>query len=173
MRMCSIALRYIVSGGQTGVDRAALDIAMAWKFPVRGWCPRGRRAEDGPLPMRYPLTETPLAIYSQRTMWNVRDSDATLILTENRTSSPGTITTIEEARRLHKPYLLFEMTHSPDMTNVQEWLQNGRMETLNVAGPRESESPGIYRKACNVIDTLFQQLSFRDAIQHCPQRLHI
>ena len=80
-------LRRIVSGGQTGVDRAALDWALARGFPCGGWCPAGRLAEDGPIPAEYPLTETPAAESSQRTEWNVRDSDATLIVAPR--SRPG------------------------------------------------------------------------------------
>src|SRR3989442_8006923 len=74
----------IVSGGQTGVDRAALDTALALGLTCGGWCPRGRRAEDGPLPARYPLRETPSASYPERTEWNVRDSDGTLVLHHGR-----------------------------------------------------------------------------------------
>ena len=74
-------LRRVVSGGQTGVDRAALDVAIALGFAHGGWCPAGRLAEDGPIDARYPLRETPSADPSQRTEWNVRDSDATLVLT--------------------------------------------------------------------------------------------
>ena len=75
-----IPIGKIVSGGQTGVDRAALDVARELSLACGGWCPRGRRAEDGAIPARYPLVETPRAAYPQRTEWNVRDSDATLVL---------------------------------------------------------------------------------------------
>ena len=79
----------IISGGQTGVDRAALDVALELGLPCGGWCPRGRRAEDGPIDPRYPLTETPWDGYPQRTEWNVRDADGTLILTPaRRTAAP-------------------------------------------------------------------------------------
>src|SRR6266571_9073801 len=74
----------IVSGGQTGVDRAALDVALELGIPCGGWCPRGRRAEDGIIPERYPLIETPTTAYPQRTERNVRDSDGTLVLTVGR-----------------------------------------------------------------------------------------
>ena len=80
----SSTLRRIVSGGQTGVDRAALDVGLAWGLPIGGWCPRGRTAEDGPIPARYPLRETESAKYDVRTRRNVRDSDGTLILTARR-----------------------------------------------------------------------------------------
>ena len=77
----SFLVEKIVSGGQTGVDRAALDVALELGIPCGGWCPRGRRAEDGALSARYPLMETPSDDYVQRTTWNIRDSDGTLILT--------------------------------------------------------------------------------------------
>ena len=84
-------LTRIVSGGQTGVDRAALDVALELSIPCGGWCPKGRKAEDGALPARYPLKETPSEEYAQRTTWNVRDSDGTLILTHGApTGGTGT-----------------------------------------------------------------------------------
>src|SRR5947199_5509021 len=88
----------IVSGGQTGVDRAALDVALELGLPCGGWCPRGRRAEDGPIPAHYPLCETRSPIYPVRARWNVRDSDATLILTRGR-ADRGTALTREPARQ--------------------------------------------------------------------------
>src|SRR5204862_1053873 len=88
----------VVSGGQTGVDRAALDVALGLGLPCGGWCPKGRRAEDGPLPERYPLRETPWSGYPQRTQWNVRDSDGTLVLL-NGEPDRGTRLTIELAAR--------------------------------------------------------------------------
>ncbi|PSQ85488.1 MAG: molybdenum cofactor carrier, partial [Bacteroidetes bacterium QH_2_63_10] len=91
-------MRKIISGGQTGVDRAALDAALAFNVPVGGWCPKGRRAEDGQIPDRYPLEETPSEAYEQRTAWNVRDSDGTLIITDGSLEG-GTALTMTEARR--------------------------------------------------------------------------
>ena len=97
-------LRKIVSGGQTGVDRAALDAAMAHDVPVGGWCPKGRRAEDGVIPERYPLKETPSDAYEQRTAWNVRDSDGTLLITDGALEG-GTALTMQEAKRQGRPVL--------------------------------------------------------------------
>src|SRR3954454_8651242 len=89
----------IVSGGQTGVDRAALDVALALGIPCGGWCPKGRKAEDGPIEDRYPLSETPSSDYRQRTLWNIRDSDATLILTWGEPTG-GTLLTVKECRKV-------------------------------------------------------------------------
>ena len=95
----------IVSGGQTGVDRAALDAAMALGLEVGGWCPKGRRAADGPIPDSYPLTETKCNKYRTRTRWNVRDSDATLILCEGEPTG-GTALTVQFCEQLNKPFLI-------------------------------------------------------------------
>lgn len=102
----------IVSGGQTGVDRAALDVALELGFLCDGWCPRGRKAEDGPIACRYPLRETPSARLSQRTEWNVRDSDGTLILTKGRPRG-GTALTIQLATRLTRPHLVLDLDAAP------------------------------------------------------------
>ncbi len=133
----------IVSGGQTGVDRAALDVAMALGLPVGGWCPKGRRAEDGLISETYPLTETPLAEYAQRTAWNVRDTDGTLVLLFNK-PSPGTKVTIEEARVQGKALLLIDLTAYPKGIDVAGWMVANGIQVLNVAGPREGTTPGIY-----------------------------
>lgn len=134
----------VVSGGQTGVDRAALDAGMDAGVPVGGWCPRGRRAEDGPIPVRYPLRETATDTYAERTRLNVRDSDATLIVGPGD-GSPGTSLTAREARSRAKPLLQVEITDRPEA--VAAWLRGHDVCVLNVAGPRESEVPGIYRRA--------------------------
>ena len=134
----------IVSGGQTGVDRAALDIALDLGLRCGGWCPRGRRAEDGPLPSRYPLKDTPSADYAQRTEWNVRDSDGTLVLNRGVLDG-GTALTIELARRLRKPCLVVDLDAPPEPAAVRAWLAARGLGTLNVAGPRERKRPGIYR----------------------------
>lgn len=141
----------IVSGGQTGVDRAALDAAMAWGIPVGGWCPNGRRAEDGVIDPRYPLMETPDPQYAQRTAWNVRDSDGTLVLLVDQLS-PGTKLTIEKANALGKALLLINLTMHPDAMDVVKWLQTTAIQVLNVAGPRESEAPGMYEAARAFLD---------------------
>jgi Circularly permutated YpsA SLOG family len=136
----------IVSGGQTGVDRAALDAALELGLLCGGWCPQGRRAEDGPLHARYPLTETPADEYAQRTEWNVRDSDGTLIL-HRGSPEGGTALTIELAKRMQKPCLEVNLNDRPRIKPVRSWLKANRVGILNVAGPRESQNSGIYQQA--------------------------
>ena len=140
----------IVSGGQTGVDRAALDTALALGLSCGGWCPRGRRAEDGPLPARYPLKETPSRSYPQRTEWNVRDSDATLVLHRGRRRG-GTALTLRLARAQGRPALAVDLAAAPSAEEVREWIARERILRLNVAGPRESEHPGIQAEAAEFL----------------------
>ena len=143
----------IVSGGQTGVDRAALDVALEMGIDRGGWCPAGRRAEDGPIDARYPLRETPSTDPAERTAWNVRDADGTLLLTTSA-ESPGTALARDVARRLGKPVYTVHGGSPQDVGAFRRWLQIYRVQTLNVAGPRESESPGIYREAVRSLRAL-------------------
>lgn len=145
----------VISGGQTGVDRAALDAAMMLNIPQGGWCPRGRLAEDGRIPDRYPLQETDSSEYAVRTEWNVRDSDATLILTRGELSG-GTKLTAVLAFRYSKPLLLINLAEQPLSTNVVQWLVCHNVYTLNIAGPRESTCPGIYEAARTFLVELFR-----------------
>jgi hypothetical protein len=136
-------ITFIRSGGQSGVDRAALDVALELGVPCGGWCPRGRRAEDGPIDPRYPLQETPWDGYPQRTEWNVRDSDGTLVLTRGE-ADRGTALTIKLASRYKKPRLVMDLNDRPDPVKVRAWVEQHDVCELNVAGPRESSRPGIY-----------------------------
>jgi len=144
-------LQKIVSGGQTGVDRAALDAALAQDVPVGGWCPQGRRAEDGSVPARYPLRETPSAEYHQRTSWNVRDSDGTLIVSDG-TLEGGTALTKREAERQGRPVLHVRTDDPVPVEMVRGWGDTNAIQVLNVAGPRASEADGIYQRARNLIE---------------------
>lgn len=147
----------VISGGQAGVDRAALDAALACGLPVGGWCPGGRRAEDGAIHARYPLVETPSIKYPQRTTWNVRDSDATLILTLGELDS-GSRLTAEMARRLGKPCLVVSLSTYPETIHIEELLPwTVEQAVLNVAGLRESRCPGIYPRAFGFLVRLFRQ----------------
>jgi len=136
----------IVSGGQTGVDRAALEVALELQIPCGGWCPRGRRAEDGPVPDCYPLRETPSRDYPQRTAWNIRDSDATLVLTRGSLRG-GSALTVRVARREARPVLVVDLGGTPSLQPARTWLELHGVAVLNVAGPRESENPGIADQA--------------------------
>lgn len=133
----------IISGGQTGVDRAALDIALELGIPCGGWCPQGRKAENGVIPAIYPLTETSSGDYAPRTARNVYDADATLILVCGSPSG-GTALTVEIARRAQRPYLIVDLERPPALEEIRCWLRSHASGTLNVAGPRESGCPGIY-----------------------------
>ena len=136
----------IVSGAQTGVDRAALDAAMELGIPTGGWVPAGRRAEDGVVPERYRgLVETASADYAERTEHNVRDADATLVLRAGPARG-GTALTEDIARRLGKPLLSLDLEAlAPDAAEAElcAWLEREAPATLNVAGPRASQAPQL------------------------------
>lgn len=145
-----IPLRKIVSGGQTGVDRAALDAAIFLEIEHGGWCPKGRRAEDGRIDSIYRLQETPETNYSVRTENNVIDSDGTLILCQGRLTG-GTKLTKRLAQIHKRPCLvieldkvdLFEVDLNKPAELVRTWIHDNHIQVLNVAGPRESSCPGI------------------------------
>jgi len=144
----------IVSGGQTGVDRAALDFALQAGIPCGGWCPRGRLAEDGVIDARYPLRETGGAGYGERTRANVRDSDATLIICDGKPSG-GTALTERTAIELGRPVLVVQVQDVPGAGETGAWLQANAVRILNVAGPRESGSPGIHARAFRLLSEWF------------------
>lgn len=136
----------IVSGAQTGADRAALDVAIWYEFPHGGWCPKGRKAEDGKIGNQYQLQETPSANYLQRTEWNVRDSDATVVFTLGREATGGSLRTIEFAKKHGKPWLhIFPSRSYSNAEDLIEFVGDNRVAVLNVAGSRESKEPGIYK----------------------------
>jgi hypothetical protein len=137
----------IVSGGQTGVDRAALDWALAHRVPHGGWCPKGRKAEDGSIPKRFKLKETPSPSYAVRTLWNVRDSDGTVIFSKTRRIKRGTKQTAIFARKLRKPclHLIRALGVNDAAKQLTEFLKKYRLATLNVAGPRASDHPYLGR----------------------------
>ena len=156
-------LARLISGGQTGVDRGALDAALRRGFPCGGSCPRGRRAEDGPIPVRYPLKELASANYLARTRRNVADSDATLIL------APGALSGGTRATKIHaditgKAYLVID-TDDPgteaQAREVREWLARENVRVLNVAGPRESSCPGISATAELFVGVILDGISLR------------
>lgn len=144
----------VLSGGQTGVDRAALDAARTAKIEIGGWCPRARRAEDGAISEQYPLSETPSAGYAQRTEWNVRDADGTLILKRGALEG-GTALTVRVASRWAKPCLIIDLEDPPSAEVVVDWFAKERIRTLNIAGPREAQRPGIYAEALEFLHAVF------------------
>ncbi|HET6349033.1 MAG TPA: putative molybdenum carrier protein [Candidatus Krumholzibacteria bacterium] len=149
--------RRIVSGAQTGADRAALDAALELGAPTGGWVPRGRRAEDGRIADRYPnLRETDGDEYETRTRWNVRDSDATLILAHGPLTG-GSAFTQEVARELGKPVLYVDLDAAAiddAVRTIRAWLATLSGDTLNVAGPRASKDPLIYEKTREIVKAL-------------------
>ena len=146
----------IVSGGQSGVDRAALDVALQLGIPCGGWCPRGRPAEDGAIPKKYPLTQTPKETYDQRTEWNVRDSDGTLILARGDING-GTALTVVLAKRYGRPFQIVDLRKAQALNDLRQWAAANNVKILNVAGSRESKEPGIYKEAKTFLTQLLQR----------------
>ena len=144
----------IVSGGQTGVDRAALDFALNHDIPCGGFCPKGRLAEDGTIPDQYPLTETSSAEYPERTEQNILRSDGTLII-HSCSLSGGTRYTFEYAKASNKPLFQIDLVKPILQDEFRSWLEAHHIETLNIAGPRESQQPGIYHHAIEILAILF------------------
>ena len=136
----------IFSGGQTGVDRAALDIALEAGVACGGFCPKGRRSEDGTIPSRYPLTETPTDNYSERTELNVKAGDGTLVFISG-SADKGTTITLTLCKVYNKPTLVIDLSIQNQPEKIMEWIKENHIATLNIAGCRESFSPGIYQQA--------------------------
>jgi len=136
----------IVSGGQTGVDRAGLDAAMEIGLLVGGYVPKGRLAEDGQVPDKYPMTETGSKDYKARTKKNILESDGTLILNVGPMKS-GTALTAKIARENNKPLMIVQLDEEYQTGAVIDWLNENKIQTLNIAGPRESKVSGICEKA--------------------------
>lgn len=153
------SLYRIISGGQTGVDRAALDAALKLDFPCGGWCPKGRLAEEGPIPRRYPLKETPLKQYPQRTRWNVRDSDGTLILTWGEPQG-GTRLTLQIAKKLKKPTCVMDLDllSQASVGEVLQWIEAYQIGVLNIAGPRASFGKSVYSKAYSFVQKILERV---------------
>lgn len=150
---CSVL---VISGGQTGVDRAALDAALAAGVPCGGWCPSGRIAEDGTIPMRYPLKETDSAEPGARTRRNVEDADGTLIVIAGGWDR-GTRLTEAHARALGRPSLTVDLGRGREaaLHAIRAWIAAEGIVKLNIAGPKESTSPGIQVQARALFSALF------------------
>ena len=154
----------ILSGGQTGVDRAALDAALEEGIPCGGWCPKGGWAEDMPSPpgllALYPmLRETPLGDPIQRTEWNVRDSDTLMVLLDNRgLNSAGTERAILHAHALDHPVVVLDLDRAKDFERAVSYLCDRKDITVCIAGPREREAQGIYLRASDFLVRVFGRL---------------
>lgn len=143
----------IISGGQTGVDVAALDWAIENGIQHGGWCPKGRLCESGKIPPQYLLDEIDRASYPIRTRMNVRDSDATLIL-YRKPMGAGTALTLRCSQQADKPHLAVLLTETCG-ESVADWIGSIQPETLNIAGPRESSHPGIYDETIRLLKQVF------------------
>ena len=164
--MAKPQLSKVISGGQTGVDRAALEVALFLEIPHGGWCPKGRRAEDGPIPETFDLTETASFNYAIRTEKNVVESDGTLILFR-KIITRGTGLTVKFAKRHQRPYLCIDLAEIPDSDEdateaasqeILNWLIKENINVLNVAGPRESTTPGINSQSHSLLLNTFADI---------------
>jgi hypothetical protein len=151
-------LKRVVSGGQTGADRAGLDVAIRWGFPHGGWCPKGRKAEDGAIGGQYLLTETPSSNYLKRTEWNVRDSDATVIFTISSQLSGGSKRTAEFAEKHRKPWIHLARqaaTYEDPALILQRFVEENSVRELNIAGTRGSKEPDVWKFAYETLEAAF------------------
>lgn len=153
-------IKTIRTGGQTGADRAAMDMALKYHIDICGWCPKGGWAEDYPFPpgilADYPqLTETPSAGTSQRTLWNMRDADAILTVMPEGTWSGGTDLGVREGIRLGKP--MYTASGTEDLSGILAWLDTlPDALDLCIGGPRESECGNIYTLTSQILEMVFQ-----------------
>lgn len=156
-------LEKVISGGQTGVDRAALDAAIKLGIPHGGWCPKGRTAKDGTIPAKYKLQETVSKLYPPRTRMNIDDSDGTLIYTDGKFSR-GTELTLKILKEWNKPYLMvpyneaFPKGMPLPFTSTVDWILAKNIRILNVAGPSEENHPGIYKEAYEFLIEVFKTI---------------
>ncbi len=148
----------IISGGQTGADRAALDFSIKSNIPYGGWVPRGRKTEDGRLPGKYKLQEMPTSDYSKRTEKNIIDADGTLIVSHGRLTGGSALTQFLSEKQ-NKPFIhvdLNGMSIDEACAAIRVWLKNNQIETLNVAGPRARKDPAIYEATRKLLESLFE-----------------
>ena len=149
-------IKKIISGGQTGADRAALDVAIKEGIPHGGWIPKGRKAEDGMLPDKYQLQEMSTASYPKRTEQNVLDSDGTLIVSHGKLNG-GSALTRKLAEKHKRPHIHLDMNKlsvNDAVDALRVWIGNNEIMILNVAGPRASKDPDIYNETAIIFETL-------------------
>ena len=159
-------IKRIISGGQTGADRAALDFAIKMDLPHGGWIPKGRMAEDGPIPARYNLKEMPTKNFPQRTERNVKKADGTLIVSHGKLTL-GSDLTRKMALKHNKPCLhidlnetsIFEVTEQ-----INQWVMENRIEVLNIACSRASKDPKIYRAVYELLETIYYMVVSKENV---------
>ena len=158
MLICNgeLMIKKIISGGQTGADQAAIDVAINLGIPYGGWLPRGRKTEKGPLPGKYLLQELPDSSYSKRTEKNVIASDGTLIISHGQLTGGSELTRII-AEKNDRPCLHIDLKKTivfKAAEQIKSWIETHKIEVLNIAGPRESNDPKIYKAAGDVLETV-------------------
>lgn len=161
MPMNDLMITKIISGGQTGVDRAALDFAIRHNIPYGGWLPKGRITEEGPLDEKYQLQEMPTGDYSKRTEKNVLDSDGTLIVSHGKLTG-GSALTEYLAETHHKPCIHIDLTVLSIRESafvVNKWVQRNQIRVLNVAGPRARKDPEIYQATIDLLEAVLAKHS--------------
>jgi hypothetical protein len=164
-------LRKIISGGQTGADRAALDFAIKHKIPHGGWVPKGRISEDGPLPKKYKFTEMPTTSYQKRTEQNVIGSDGTVIFSHGKLTG-GSAYTEKMADEHDRPCLHLDLSKHDIFTlalMMINWIHEAEVATLNIAGPRASKDPTIYKDVMDVLESTLLLGSKRDQLSASPK----
>jgi hypothetical protein len=144
----------IISGGQTGADRAALDFALENSIPCGGFCPKGRKAEDGTIPAKYPLSETESDQYDERTQLNIENTDGTLIIYQDKFDL-GTELTLGLCNKIGKPVILVKSDDEETIQIIQTWIKINKIKVLNVAGPRISNDPGVFDLTIKILRKIF------------------
>ena len=150
-------IKRIISGGQTGADRAALDFAIKMDLPHGGWVPKGRLAEDGPIPARYNLKEMPTKNFPKRTERNVKKADGTLIVSHGKPTL-GSDLTRKMAIKHNKPNLHIDLNETSIFEAAEQiiqWVMENRIEVLNIAGSKASKDPKIYRAVFELLETVY------------------
>ena len=167
-------IKKIISGAQTGADRAALDFAINNDIPHGGWVPKGRLAEDGVIGPHYNVTEAPSENYGRRTELNVIDADGTLIISHGELAG-GSALTRKLAEKYGKPCLYVDLHHTPEFQatlDIAHWITSNRIGVLNVAGPRASSDPRIYGAVMNILETVFYLSMIDDKMPDLKSGFH-
>ena len=172
MKKTKFKVLMIISGGQTGADRAGLDFAISRGIKHGGWCPKGRLAEDGIIPEKYCLIETSTNLYPQRTKQNVKDSDATIVFTDTHMSR-GAMLTITCCETFKKPYFIIPITSADDEAakdSLLEWLVKIKPRILNIAGARASKCPQIHKFVTTMLNSVLEKEKKAEEPEWPPQR---